>query len=286
MTLYVEIQIVADGGVWYPKEIKKEETLINLYKSGIHPDIEFIIGTKSFRAHKIVLFQRCRELYELVSIDDNEELSGVTQLHIKKITAHNFNSILKFVYTLNGTQFIFSNLDNAKYYLTAADRFGVTDLKLLVESIITDKFLNPENAADLLLFADSNSCALLKEACMDLFVSDTERLENSIDWKDVENSNLLLKEINKHLLLKYRNAGSNDDEVIDRMNVTTLRKYLEEANLDVDGTRGTLVDRLKKILFGKLKRDVLWIRHTLLLYTVRSNLRFGGLRIRRVNDTS
>jgi hypothetical protein len=63
---------------------------------------------------------------------------------------------------------------------------------------------------------------------MDLFVSDTERLENSVDWRDVENSNLLLKEITKHLLLKNRNSSSNDDLVIDRMDVTTLRTHLEE----------------------------------------------------------
>jgi hypothetical protein len=142
--------IIADNIIWYPTQIKKEETLINIYKSGAHSDVEFVVGTKTFKAHKTVLSQRCKELYELTVFDDDEESSRVTQVHLENVSEGVFNNILEFVYTID-TNLNFPDLFTAKCSLTVADRFGATDLKLLmIESIITDKFLNPDNAADFL----------------------------------------------------------------------------------------------------------------------------------------
>jgi hypothetical protein len=142
--------IIADNIIWYPTQIKKEETLINIYKSGAHSDVEFVVGTKTFKAHKTVLSQRCEELYELTVFDDDEESSRVTQVHLENVSEGVFNNILEFVYTID-TNLNFPDLFTAKCSLTVADRFGATDLKLLmIESIITDKFLNPDNAADFL----------------------------------------------------------------------------------------------------------------------------------------
>ena len=72
----------------------------------------------------------------------------------------------------------------AKSILVATNRFGVTELKLYVGSVLLEKFLVPSTAANLLLFADAYVCALLKEGTMDMYASkSTEVIEsNSEEW--------------------------------------------------------------------------------------------------------
>ena len=51
-------------------------------------------------------------------------------------------------------------------------------MKLYAESVLVDKYLTSRVAADLLLFADSISCALLGEAAMDMFAANTAAVMN------------------------------------------------------------------------------------------------------------
>ena len=55
-----------------------------------------------------------------------------------------------------------------KKILVAANRFGITELKVYIESILTDIFLDRSNVASYILFTDSYTCALSREKYMDL----------------------------------------------------------------------------------------------------------------------
>ena len=91
-----------------------------------------------------------------------------------------FKSILDFVYTVKTPEIESEAI--VIELLVAADRYDCVHLKPFVKSVLVDKFLKAGNAADLLIFADSHSCALLKEAATDLFVTDTETVQNVDAW--------------------------------------------------------------------------------------------------------
>jgi len=145
--------------------------------------------------------------------------------------------------------------DKVRLILLTADRFGCTDLKLYMESILIENFLIPSTAASLLLLADSHSCALLKEAAMDAYASNpNDAMESSKDdWIKLKESNDLLLE----LLVYTNNAGGRkryssvvedgngtiDDA--DEFDVTSLRERLQKVGLDVDGSREYLLELWK-----------------------------------------
>ena len=68
------------------------------------------------------------------------------------------------------------NPANAKEIVDAADKYEVVGLKLEAEaSLVAPTTFTMENVMDNLLYADSNNCALLKEAVMDFLVKNVEQ---------------------------------------------------------------------------------------------------------------
>merc|ERR1711957_118857 len=104
-----------------------------------------------------------------------------------------FKGMLNFIYTVKTPDI--KHKDIAKEYLSAADRFDCVHLKLYVESVIVDKFLTAKMAVPWLVYADSCSCALLKEAATNLFLTDPESVKQSEDWHLIKESPDLLEEL-------------------------------------------------------------------------------------------
>eukprot|EP00535_Pseudo-nitzschia_heimii_P013484 CAMPEP_0197196672 /NCGR_PEP_ID=MMETSP1423-20130617/32477_1 /TAXON_ID=476441 /ORGANISM="Pseudo-nitzschia heimii, Strain UNC1101" /LENGTH=460 /DNA_ID=CAMNT_0042650483 /DNA_START=77 /DNA_END=1460 /DNA_ORIENTATION=+ len=141
--------------------------------------------------------------------------------------------------------------------LAAADLFDCVQLKLHVESVLVDEFLNAENAAALLILADSHSCALLKEAAIEVFLAHSDTVMKTPDWPKIAESSRLQGELiealvsfkNRHFNVdteskrKRKRARSMDD--IDELSVTSLREKLQREDLELDGSREVLVQRLK-----------------------------------------
>ena len=96
-----------------------------------------------------------------------------------------------------------------------------------------DKFLTAESAAEFLIVADSYSCALLKEAAIHVFVSDTKTTNEAEAWSKIRECNKLLTELF---------LASSKRHLIYQMDVRTLREELGEANLELDGSREVLVN--------------------------------------------
>jgi hypothetical protein len=240
LTIEVDMQIAVDT-VWYPKEVKQQETLIDLYHSPACSDVVFLVDGKQFNVHKCVLAKRCNTLLEFVKENKN------SNVEVDNVDKEIFDTIVQFIYTVKQPEFPDAN--TAKTVLLAADRFGLVDLKLLAESHLVDKFLDAENAAELLLFADSHSCALLKESAMNKYVSDEKSVMASDAWSLVKESPQILHDLLEYALKWYRQETSTDqsqEENIDHyLTVTTLRRRLEKAGLDVDGSRQVLIKRLQ-----------------------------------------
>ena len=302
LTIHIDVRIAVDPKiVWYPSPMRREPTLIQLYYSSEETaDVTFRLTGSSndsggddddalpstavscYRAHKMILALRAKILYELhceesSALEDDSD-SDCKVVDLPGIDWDLFEAMLEHIYTVK--QPTIENEATAKKLLLAADRFCLTDLKLYVESVLVDRFVTAENAASLLLLADSHSCALLKEASMDLYVSDPASVIRSPEWAMVEESEKTISELLVHVHTSCRNCfyednrknkettynndnnnniNNNDDDQgddssgsekdsddeINRLDIFSLREQLCEEGLDVDGSRETLVARLR-----------------------------------------
>ena len=266
LTITVELQVGTEKrSVWFPNSTPNDDVLCTIFNSADTSDVTFIVGStgKEFYGHKCVLAVRAKELYELVLVEEssNNEGNGNNIVAIPDVDEKAFETLLEFVYT--GKEPEFNDDDDgddeiAKSIFITADRFGCKDLKLYMESMLIEKFLVPSNVAALLLFADSHSCALLKEAAMNMYIQDSKPvIESKDDWSKLKESNDLLVELLVYATSsssgrkKYSsvvNDGNGTIEDADEFDVTSLRERLQKVGLDVDGSREYLLELWKNYL--------------------------------------
>jgi hypothetical protein len=167
---------------------------------------------------------------------------GKTPVPIDNVSPEVFRLLLSYIYGMK-----ISNDDmksHAREIINAADRFGGVNLKLEAEaSIVEDTIFTLENVKELLLFAESKNCALLKEAAMDYIV------ENKADMDDVSFVDAPGTLLNDMLVAFIRSekkdgAGGGIDGFAS-MRVSELRKKAHEKGLNVDGSREMLITALK-----------------------------------------
>lgn len=230
--------------VWYPKEIPKNEILADLYQNASSDtgDTLFSVEDKVYVAHKIILALRGNKLSEIANEWDVNKGQIVV---IPKVSGEVFKILLDSVYHVNQPPEI-SDKEFATELLVAADRYEFCHVKLYAESVLVDKFLTATNAAALLIFADSYSCALLKEAASNLFVTDAKTVRQGEAWSQVRESNKLLDELlDWAASSRKRDRDVKDGSDIERWDVTSLRERLERGGDEVDGSREVLINRMK-----------------------------------------
>jgi hypothetical protein len=244
--------------VWYPEKIVSESTLNALFFSSDGWDGIFVVAEKEFLVHRFVLRQHCQALDDLLEhcSKDGGDNDNQPVVCLPDIDSNTFDTILRYIYTVEEPLYVKNYLDRASLMLKAANRFGVMKLKLLVESEIVSKMLLASNAVSLMFFADSNTCALLKEAAFRKYVEDAKQVRESKDWPMIKESPDLLDELLEYTTMIMSNNLTNNDKigeklVVENLTVGGLRDRLQQVRLEVDGTRRTLVKRLREHLDKK-----------------------------------
>jgi BTB/POZ domain len=231
----VKVRLWEQGGpVWFP-QLVGDPDLAQLYTNPVWADVTFLVEGKSFPAHKNILSIKAPALLlDLKETNEPIELTG--------IDSNTFDMLSCFIYTTSVP--VVKDFSEAKAALTAADRFAVQPLKLSLESNIVDALLDKLNAVEFLLLADALSCAQLKEFAMAQIQSRPEEAMAAERWADVVKSNSLMEEMLKAAYFKdegpNQRAKNNNNK-----RVAELRNELTVQGLDVDGTRETLLKRLK-----------------------------------------
>jgi hypothetical protein len=131
-------------------------------------------------------------------------------------------------------------MDDSQKLLKVANRFACSGLQHIAENEIVKAGTDAKNAAELLMFADAHSCALLREAALEFCLANPVAIRDSEGWDQLNESSTLLAE-----LVGASHTQFSDDGEYATMRVATLRKKLDEQDLEVDGTRETLIRRLK-----------------------------------------
>ncbi|OEU07609.1 hypothetical protein FRACYDRAFT_251031 [Fragilariopsis cylindrus CCMP1102] len=241
-----DIQIASESkSIWYPKELQQHEILTELYHEASETaDVVFNVGGMEYHAHTNILSRRAKTLFELSKDYNNDDDDCEVVIPISDMKGEVFQKLLEFVYTVKTPEV--KDVTAAIEILLAANRFDCTELKLYVESVIVDKFLTPTIAAKMLIIGDSYSCALLKEAAMNLYASNPSAVRGSEGWSELKESTYLLDELLEFMSYKNDHDATTTTNTVDNLDVTSLREQLQESKLEVDGSRSMLVERLKK----------------------------------------
>ena len=167
---------------------------------------------------------------------------GVTVVPINDIKPDIFKQVLYFVYGGAVPEAVFE--ENARLFIDAADKLGVTNLKLEAEAYyVKATAINTDNLMDNLLYADSKNCALLKEAVIDFVVDNGKEVLDKVRLEDVPGG--MFRDL---LTAMTRKDGtvSNIGDTLSTLRVSELRRKLDEKGLDVDGSREAMIATLKK----------------------------------------
>jgi hypothetical protein len=281
--------------VWYPNKKHKQKRNDNtnmggqLFRSHEFTDISFLVEKTVVRAHKCVLAVRARPLLELAICSDENGCSNSSNnssnnnnnnndndndsepINIPNVEEGVFRAFLDYIYTSseeNLLHFLETHEDDknnnilgaataAESLLVVADKFGATDLKVVVESVLADKFLSADNCFHMLLLADAHWCALLKEEATKLYCSDpmaSIRGSNN-GWKLLQESPKLLSELlfrsAQQQVAKSNNIINNsttkNNRFLQDLSIGALRDRLEEAGLDPDGSKEILIRRVASL---------------------------------------
>jgi speckle-type POZ protein len=247
----VELQVqVEKRAVWYPPTpIPNDDTqkmLADLLETGRCSDVTFNVGQQYFRLHSFILEKCAPVLFRM--IEEHPAQTIITLAEEDDVDPAVFQIIVSYIYTSEwpAAVTVIVDADVAKSILICADRFGCINLKHYVESVIVEKFLDEQNAADMLLLGDSHTCPQLKEAAIKIFQNQADVVMNTEGWKRVKESNALLEELLAMVTTTTKQSGARttDDDPAGQC-VAELRNQLLKRGLDVDGSRETLVKRLK-----------------------------------------
>mmetsp|Transcript_18907 Transcript_18907/g.45365 ORF Transcript_18907/g.45365 Transcript_18907/m.45365 type:complete len:230 (+) Transcript_18907:1-690(+) len=196
----------------------------------------------TFHAHRLILQQCAPQLAELCGPIEN--VSSPISVSIPDVTPDIFHHILRYVY--GGGVPSDDMEDNAEEIINASDKYGVSNLKLEAEAcLVKSTTIDVENVMDLLLYADSKNCALLKEAVMDFVVANGVDVIKKVSFKDApaETVTDILAAMEREK--KKNGDGSSGEDEYCIMRIAELRQIAHEKGLEVDGSREMLIAALK-----------------------------------------
>mmetsp|Transcript_10998 Transcript_10998/g.24206 ORF Transcript_10998/g.24206 Transcript_10998/m.24206 type:complete len:295 (+) Transcript_10998:1599-2483(+) len=261
-TLTIELRMISNESKLCSNLIPKNPCstdLISLLKhnekspSDITFQVEVISAEKKsykrYHAHRALLEKFAPSLASFSESYDNTNpmvVSGVDHII--------FGAVLRYIYgnSLNDVDWE----KESKNLIDAADRFGVTTLKIEAEVRhlkYCSKF-TVDNAVDTLLYADSKQCALLKEAATNFILENAVDVLKSDAFKSMPGDKSLMSEILMGVARNNKQSSGAKPNDYEAMSVNELRVRLYDRKLDIDGSREMLVARLKGVA-NKRKRE-------------------------------
>ena len=215
--------------------------MLKLLRSKQSADVWFKIMTelqqRDFGAHSLILEMNAPILAEFGKGSTQDSPN-----EIKDVLPEIFQMVLRYAY--GGVVTIESARGHEKQLVEAANMFDMAALKVTAEAMLAEELLlKHDNVVDWLLWADSMTCALVKELAMSYAMSMVQDLLQSNCWDKLRESQALMSE----LIMEMSQTVNNDSRLItNRMTVNALRERAEEDGLDMDGSKQTLISILEE----------------------------------------
>jgi hypothetical protein len=211
------------------------------------------ITPATFPAHRIIVAKFSNTLAEICASGGGDNGTNPIPIEIDYVTPDIFRHLLSYMYGM--TISIDDMKSHAKEIIDAADQFGVTSLKLEAEvCLVNNTLFDMENVKELLLYADSKNCALLKEAAMDYMLENKDAVFKNIRFDDAPGS--LVSDVFAAIARAEKtkdggvsvDAGNKNASRFMSMRISELRRMVHEKGLDVDGSREMLIASLEQVL--------------------------------------
>jgi speckle-type POZ protein len=168
-----------------------------------------------------------------------------TPIQITDVSPEVFRHLLHYIY---GGKIPDVNMkSHAKEIIDAADRYGVATLKLEAEaSLVKGTTFSLENVKELLLYAESKNCALLKEVAMDFLINKKDEVIGKISFNDAPGN--LMNDLFAAMAREPNRAGAtaSGENEFNTLRISELRRMAHEKGLNVDGSREMLIAALKQ----------------------------------------
>lgn len=194
-------------------------------------------------AHRCILMKMAPTLAALLGSNMSP---AIVELPNDSVQA--FKSLLRYIYGLEIFD-IGNDIGQIKDILELANKYGVVNLKLEMEELLVSSIsLNVDNFIDHLTYAESKNCALLKETVMDFIIKKRIDIHASKKFANIPDDikENLWNDIIMAMAIKVpSDDGDGKGRALDTMNIRELRQKAYDKNLDVDGSRETLISLLK-----------------------------------------
>jgi hypothetical protein len=197
-----------------------------------------------FSAHKLVL-ETCAEGSYLASLCEN--FVGLEPVPIHDLRPRVFHLMLRYIYGGKITSSEWK--DHGADLLEASDKYGLTTLKIEAESWYVKHFqFSADNVIEAVAYADKMNCFLLKEAAINFIVVNVDKVRSSGTLKDIPETKDIMSEIffSVATMSKKGQKRKHDDDCLNDYSINDLRALLAWEGEDVDGSRETLIARLKR----------------------------------------
>jgi hypothetical protein len=260
--LVIEVHMKLAGATKIPPPFIPEnpscKILQGMFMDEGSADIEFEVGGQQFQsdarkkaktssakfpAHQFILVKCSSTLAELCGSAGDK----ATPIRIPDVSPEVFRHLLWHLY--GGKVADDDMRSHAKEILDAADKYGVVDLKLEAEaSLVQTADFCVENLLDLLLYADSMNCALLKEAATDFMLENKVEVLEKISFKNLHVPGALVGDVLTALTREEKKGGTDGDSgtELSAMRVSELRWKAHRNGLNADGSREMLIAALEK----------------------------------------
>jgi len=130
---------------------------------------------------------------------------------------------------------------NAKAIMEAADRFGIVNLKLQAEAVLTEQTeITVDNMLDNLLYANSKNLALFQEKIMDFVAENGGKILGNVSFSSVP-SELMSDLLTAVTRGQKSSSTSEPGDDLKLMRVSELRKQLHDKGLCIDGSRDAMI---------------------------------------------
>jgi hypothetical protein len=191
--------------------------------------------TTKFYAHYFILKRASPLLAELCKSSNDSP----SRVQLSNESPDNFKDMLLYIYGFQIPAFG-SNSERTKKIIEIANKYGVTNLKIEAEVFyVSSLSLSLGNISELLFFAESMNCALLKEKALEFIVNNAVNVAEKKLLIDAPAS--LYNDILLATALR-----SKTGEGIDTMSVNELRRLSHQKGLAIDGTREMLIAGLQQ----------------------------------------
>ena len=212
-----------------PKENRAHQNKgLELLKNKEKADLSIYIHGELFQVHSLILDNYAPLLADYCKQNDGSSNGDIRPDVFQKVLEYVYSGICPFGDIVGKF---------GKELIDAANRFELVELKLAIERLLVrERILDKTNVADYIVFADAQSCPLLKEYAISYFLLHAKEILNSDYSKALRESGELLSEIIKMLTSQDENG----------IGVNELRKELSKRKLDVDGSKEALTFRLEE----------------------------------------